>query len=92
MSNLPKIEPDHRKCPVCEALKIPDVPAKNHIAFGIVLRDVVPMETLAAIICDEHTALLLHYYDIMIALSVAYNGQPIPNPVDVKLPPPKDMN
>lgn len=79
------------KCPICEGSKVPSVP-ENYIVLGIVTRDIVPMERLASIICDKHTQLILYYYDIMVALSTAFNGSTITETPAIKPPPPKDMN
>jgi hypothetical protein len=83
-----------RKCPVCEGSKVPSLP-ENYIVLGMVTRDVVPMETLASILCDRHTQLTLYYYDLMVAISMAYHNidKTEGTPIEVPTPlPPKDMN
>lgn len=90
MSELPKTEPSPYECPVCKGCI--DVSSReNLIVLGIVLRDVVPMATLASVICNRHTNMILDYYDIMLALSTAYN-EVDGNIPDIKIPPPKNMN
>lgn len=61
------------KCPLCQSRKLAEVgkcTPDDAACFGIVLRDVVPMQELAYKLCTEHVHKIARYYDIMDQLAL----------------------
>lgn len=53
------------KCPVCQARYAaadPDI----SFAFGIIFREVIPMDRLAPLLCEEHEVLMLSLWEMLV--------------------------
>jgi len=65
-------------CPLCDVVSNPETNSKGAdtlAMFGIVLRDMVPMEKLCLLICNYHQRAMTKYYQLLIELSNEQNKE-----------------
>ncbi len=58
-------------CPLCEIMSKQETSTANAdslAVFGIVLRDIIPIERLLHIICSKHKDLLTVYYESIVEM------------------------